>query len=1083
MKATQASLRYCLLTLLTAGAFCVANINQRAQTQAQLPSPTAHINDFANVIDSKTRERLESVLQNFKALSKIDFYVATVENTGGTDLFDFSRHLATQWDFGSRSSVNKSLLLVISVESKSSFTQFSRTVQAQLPEGILGEVTQRMKAPLAAGQFTEALDIGVQLFINSMSQKLGLSTPELDKTIASASVESASPSPSSVDTSVSNSDSGQTRPRFAAQPPAGETSIVKTSANSIEKKASPKTAKTKQTPTRGSSALSNNRKSAPPSPVSDEDEEEEVELTLTLPLDKRAIKLKQFLDTHPTSKARPRAIELLISTYAALGDQKLKNGDPTGVDQLMLVIKEADVNVSDQLFAGVISQIPMNLYLRREQAAAFKAAQEIEAKFGTDPKRLLALATFYLGIERGDEATRLADQVLQTAPDMAEAHRARALGLHLSLRVEEAASEYRKVLEIDPASRVARASLADLSRSLGKPEEALALYTEQLKADPKDIPATTGAILSLLDLGRVDEANNMLASALADDPRNLPLMTGAAYWFAAHGEYDKSLELATKAVKLEPRYTWAQIAAARSFVALKRPLDAERSIRFARQYGKFPTLNYELASVLASMGLYEEAAEVLRESFKISGNEIHTRLGGRFPAANENFIDLLAPERRASIYQNTPADSPANAKLLKDLLMFNAAITASSENQKLDEAAAEATAREFSSGTDNMRAFRQLYAASRLLRNGIAFQTAFELAHEALKNTDAALDTPALTMAVQADEFRELRASAIASGNVPEVGDAPRATLAKILKGRSEDIMGWALFNQAKYEAALDHLKNASAISPNATPAWRTATWHLAIALEQAGKDSEALENYVASYKAGPPDNVRRVTIENLYRKVNGSLEGLNEKIGPPLVADAQPTPSVDPTASKPGSTPEATTTTETASSAMPEKTPTPEPSPSDTPKPESVKTAEAAPTSSQSPTVDPTIPVPSPTAEPTAGGSPTESPKPTEGVSEESLKAMASRLRSIIKITGRVVDANQTGIANVVVVLISPSGSVIASTTDTNGNYSFTVTPSQKTYRVIPSKDGFTFAPIDRAFVGLFEDQKGIDFVGTTRP
>src|SRR4030095_564000 len=106
-------------------------------------------------------------------------------------------------------------------------------------------------------------------------------------------------------------------------------------------------------------------------------------------------------------------------------------------------------------------------------------------------------------------------------------------------------------------------------------------------------------------------------------------MTGAAYCCAAHGEYDKSLELATKAVKLEPRYTWAQIAAARSFVALKRPLDAERSIRFARQYGKFPTLNYELASVLASMGLYEEAAEVLRESFKISGNEIHTRLGGR----------------------------------------------------------------------------------------------------------------------------------------------------------------------------------------------------------------------------------------------------------------------------------------------------------------------------------------------------------------------------------------------------------------------------------------------------------------------
>jgi hypothetical protein len=88
--------------------------------------------------------------------------------------------------------------------------------------------------------------------------------------------------------------------------------------------------------------------------------------------------------------------------------------------------------------------------------------------------------------------------------------------------------------------------------------------------------------------------------------------------------------------------------------------------------------------------------------------------------------------------------------------------------------------------------------------------------------------------------------------------------------------------------------------------------------------------------------------------------------------------------------------------------------------------------------------------------------------------------LRSNIKITGRIVDADKVGISNVVVVLISPSGAVMASTTDNEGNYSFTVAPSQKTYRVIPSKEGYTFSPIDRAFPGLFEDLKEIDFVGS---
>jgi hypothetical protein len=67
--------------------------------------------------------------------------------------------------------------------------------------------------------------------------------------------------------------------------------------------------------------------------------------------------------------------------------------------------------------------------------------------------------------------------------------------------------------------------------------------------------------------------------------------------------------------------------------------------------------------------------------------------------------------------------------------------------------------------------------------------------------------------------------------------------------------------------------------------------------------------------------------------------------------------------------------------------------------------------------------------------------------------------------------------------VLISPSGTVLASTTDKDGKYSFTVAVTQRTYRIIPSKDGYNFSPVDKAFVGLSEDQKDIDFVATRSP
>jgi hypothetical protein len=86
---------------------------------------------------------------------------------------------------------------------------------------------------------------------------------------------------------------------------------------------------------------------------------------------------------------------------------------------------------------------------------------------------------------------------------------------------------------------------------------------------------------------------------------------------------------------------------------------------------------------------------------------------------------------------------------------------------------------------------------------------------------------------------------------------------------------------------------------------------------------------------------------------------------------------------------------------------------------------------------------------------------------------------RSIVKVSGRVKDSSNNGMGNVVVVLISPRGTVLASTTDAEGSYSFTVPISEHSYRIIPSKEGFSFDPVDRVLAGLTENQKSIDFVG----
>lgn len=1066
-----------LLTVIPAvGLFLLLNANPFAQS-TKLPAPTSPVSDFAGVLDAETKSRLDGFLQRLKEKSNFELYVATVENTGTQELSAFSNQLARDWNIANQTTKNKTLLLVVSTSSKTSFARFSRSAQIALPEGVLGEITYRMQTPLSEGRFAEAVDSGVHVLANAVAEKVGFKVSDIESTVATNSSEvpsdaaqpvlvSAKETPKTRRRSIADAPKAQATPPADPEPTPTESPVSeptptespkteptpeaapsespKTEAVTPPKTETPNPPRTKSVSATTKVKTPAVKKTAEQIAEEELDELEEVELTLTKPLAERAVKLKEFLDTHPTSKARPRAVELLISTHAALGDQKLKNGDTVGgIDQLLRAIDEADVSISDKLFSGVIAQIPTNLYLRGEREAAFKAAQKVEQKFGTDPKRLLEVAGFYLGIERSSETVRIGENAVKLAPDLAEAHRILALGLHLSLRLDEAAAEYKKTLELDPKSKVSRGSLADLYRASGKYEEALALYNEQLASDPKDRAAQAGKVISLLELSKADEANSALEAAFADEPRNLPLLAGAAYWFAAHESYEKAFELARRAIAIEPRYTWSQIALSRAYLGLKSPLDAERAIRFARQYGKFPTLTYELANVLASMGLYDEAAEVLRESFTIKDAQIQAYLAGAVQTREPGFIELLAPERRASIYQSTSADNATNAKMMKALLAFDSALRPAND-ARINEAEAVEAAKDFASGSDSMLPFRQMYAANHLLRNGIGAAAALEFIAAARKSTDAALKVPVLTLAIQAEEYRSMRASAISSGTVPDVAPAPREVLANIYKGRLQDLEGWALFNEEKYPQAITVLKQASETLPAQTPAWRNALWHLGVALEQSGQKEQALEAYIKSYSGGRVESVRRSVIEKLYKQINGSLDGLDSRIGAATLGS---------------------TTTPTKASEDPPNLPNyAGPPPAESTEPPSTQ-----------PTLDP-----KPIKQPESKSEPAEAPaaETTQPTSDESLKNAASRLRSTIKITGRVVDSSRTGIADVVVVLISPSGTVLAATTNNEGYYSFKVAPSQKTYRVIPSKEGYSFSPIDRTLPTLFEDLREIDFV-----
>ncbi len=738
------------------------------------------------------------------------------------------------------------------------------------------------------------------------------------------------------------------------------------------------------------------QKSASKSRVAKGDEASKAELEglLKLPVADRIERLRAFLEANPEPSLKTRATEQLVSAHAALGDERLGANDAAGgVELFRQAVALAPAGMSDKLYYEVVAQLPANLFLRGQGAAALELARAIEtaaagAAGAGDAKRLLALAAFYVNVEQADEAARVAKAAIRLAPDLASAHQALGAAHRLALRLDEAAAEYARAVELDPRSAPARHSLADLRRATGKPEEALMFYRALLAEDAKNTSARSGIVLALFDAGKREEAERELEAALTDEPRNLFLLAGSAYWYAAHGEMPRALALAEQAVKIEPRYTWGHVALARALVAGKLPLEAERALRFARQYGRFPTLDYELAHALVAAGLYNEASDELARSFTIKDGELETRLAGRYPARAAGFIELLAPERRASIFQAKAADTEANARVLKGLLMLRLALdamttttagraTATVERSAManTDASIIAAANDFTSGTDEMRAFRQLYAASRLLRRGIAPGRVLELMDAARLGVEAAIDAPAATVATTADELRDVRANAIAAqGATPNIPLLPRNAISNLLRGRIEELTGLALLEQGKTAEAVVALRRAVSVLPERSLYWRAAQWRLGTALATGGNERDALAVYLKSYNPDSPDAARRAVIENLYLKVNGSLAGLDAQTGPAPAARVATFEAAN--ADSNNSSPTASPVP--AEMPAPTVTAIPEPSPQsalDLP----VVTPSPAPEASPSATPSPLPPMSAPSPEsPIATTQPAASPEPT---------------------------------------------------------------------------------------------------------
>src|SRR5438128_8862408 len=145
--------------------------------QSPLPPPTGYVNDYAAVIDQATKQRLETTLANLDHQQQIQFSVVTVDTTGGQDIFDYSLAVVRGWGIGSKDTQKPSLLLLVAIKDRKYFTQVSRHLEGDLPDGLVGQIQREQLVPaFKAGEYGRGLADTIDAYITTVAAKNGFST-------------------------------------------------------------------------------------------------------------------------------------------------------------------------------------------------------------------------------------------------------------------------------------------------------------------------------------------------------------------------------------------------------------------------------------------------------------------------------------------------------------------------------------------------------------------------------------------------------------------------------------------------------------------------------------------------------------------------------------------------------------------------------------------------------------------------------------------------------------------------------------------------------------------------------------------
>ena len=150
-----------------------SKVANRSLTKKEVLTQKGFVNDFADILDQLTKDKLEQTLAKFKSDAKIDFVIATVKTTGEKTAFDYSLSLANDWTVGAEDPDEAGILLLVAVEDRHWHIQITRELEKVLSDAEVGEFGALMRPLFREKKYGEGITTSVEKFIAVLKERRG----------------------------------------------------------------------------------------------------------------------------------------------------------------------------------------------------------------------------------------------------------------------------------------------------------------------------------------------------------------------------------------------------------------------------------------------------------------------------------------------------------------------------------------------------------------------------------------------------------------------------------------------------------------------------------------------------------------------------------------------------------------------------------------------------------------------------------------------------------------------------------------------------------------------------------------------